>query len=220
MITGKQIRAARVLLDWDAEDLADKSGLNRETIFNIERGTVQARPGTLEKIVRAFSDHRVEFLEDQGVRYKPDDIQVLIGQEGLITLLEDVYNACRRGVAGKIVISGISEDDFEKHLGAYDEKYLAKMGELSNVSMRHIIAEGDHKVISNNYSEYRWTPRAQFKAVPFYVYADKLAIILFSSRPSPKIFVIQSIDVADAYRLQFEGMWKQAKPIPLGETER
>lgn len=217
MITGKQIRAARVLLDWDAEDLAEKSGLNRETVFNIERGTVQARPGSLEKIVKAFNDHRVEFLDDQGVRFRPDGIQVLKGREGLINLMEDIYNSCRAGLAGDIVLSGVSEDDFEKHLGDYDETYLKNMSSLPSVHMRCLIEEGDKNFVSSSYAEYRWSPRSQFKAVPFYAYADKLAIILFSQGNTPKIFMIQSIEIAEAYRRQFESMWKDAKQIPEGK---
>ncbi|NCC03477.1 MAG: helix-turn-helix domain-containing protein [Proteobacteria bacterium] len=210
MITGKQIRAARIFLDWDAEDLAAKAGVNRETVFNIERGTVQARPGTIDKIVKAFNDHRVEFIEDQGVRYKPDGIQVLNGREGLITLMEDIYNSCRQGVAGDIVLSGVSEDDFQKHLGDYDETYMKNMRSLPHVHMRCLIQEGDKNFVSSSYAEYRWSPKSQFKAVPFYAYADKLAIILFSPGAKPKIYMIQSIEIAEAYRAQFESMWNTA----------
>jgi len=210
MITGKQIRAARIFLEWDAEDLAAKAGVNRETVFNIERGTVQARPSTIDKIVKAFHDYRIEFIEDQGVRYKPDGIQVLSGREGLIALMEDIYNSCRQGVAGDIVLSGVSEDDFQKHLGDYDDTYMKNMQSLPNIHMRCLIQEGDKNFVSSSYAEYRWSPKSQFKAVPFYAYADKLAIILFSPGAKPKIYMIQSIEIAEAYRGQFEGMWKTA----------
>ena len=38
MITGRQMRAARALLEWTVEDLARNAGLNRATVFNIEKG--------------------------------------------------------------------------------------------------------------------------------------------------------------------------------------
>ena len=41
MITGRQIRAARGLVDWSAATLADKAGLTRETVSKIEDETVQ-----------------------------------------------------------------------------------------------------------------------------------------------------------------------------------
>ena len=217
MITGKQIRAARVLMDWDAEDLAAKTGLNRETIFNIERGTVQARSASLEKIVSAFNSHRVEFLDGQGVRFRPDGIQVLMGRDGLIALMEDIYNSCRQGISGDIVLSGVSEDDFEKHLGDYDETYLKNMSSLTNVRMRCLVEEGDKNFVSGSYAKYRWAPKTQFKPVPFYAYADKLAIILFSSSAVPKVYIIQSTEIAEAYRRQFESMWANAKEIPTGK---
>jgi transcriptional regulator with XRE-family HTH domain len=37
MITGKQIKAARLLLGWSIEDLASRSGVGRKTIAAFER---------------------------------------------------------------------------------------------------------------------------------------------------------------------------------------
>jgi len=214
MPTGKQVRAARVLVGWEAQDLADKTGLNRETIFKIERGTANPKPETMAKIVKVFDDHRVEFLDDLGVRIKPDGIQVLQGREGLIALLEDVYDMCRRGQAGEVVMSGISEDSFQENLGSFDDSYIDRMSALDNVNMRCLIEEGDHNFVSSSYAQYKWAPKNQFKAVPFYCYADKLAIILFSPAAQLKIYVIKAEEVAQAYRYQFESMWNEAKVIP------
>jgi transcriptional regulator with XRE-family HTH domain len=214
VITGRQIRAARSLLDWDATTLAEKAGLTRETVSRIETDTVQAQERSMAKIAKTFRENGVEFLDFEGVRRRPDNIHVYSGREGLIALMEDVYTACQLGIAGDIVMSGISEDDFQKYLGEYDQEYLKKMSALPPIHMRHLIAEDDYNVVSSAYSQYRWVARSQFKAVPFYVYADKLAIILFSAVPAPKIFVIHSAEVAEAYRSQFEGMWHSAREIP------
>jgi len=215
MIVGRQIRAARALLDMSQEQLAEATGLTPQAIRKIENGDVHPREGTVADIRRVFHERGLEFTDNQGVRFLPQGIQIYEGRDGLISLMEDVYDNCRRGVAGEVVLSGVSESDFQKHLGAYDDIYLAKMKSLPKIHMRHLIAEGDFNVVSSEYSEYRWTPRDQFKAVPFYVYADKLAIILFSSDPPPKIFLIQSVEVADAYRRQFDSMWAQAKELPV-----
>ena len=55
MLTGKQIRAARVMAEWDAGDLAKKVGLSRVAIQNIERGLSHPRKSeTYDRIVAAF----------------------------------------------------------------------------------------------------------------------------------------------------------------------
>jgi transcriptional regulator with XRE-family HTH domain len=43
MITPRQIRAARALLGLDAAELADRAGLTRATVTNIENSGVQPR---------------------------------------------------------------------------------------------------------------------------------------------------------------------------------
>ena len=80
-ITGKQIRAARALAGWDRPDLAEKSGLSLMTIQNIELDIKQPRPATIDKIVRAFVDRGLEFIENQGVRLKPSGLEVYEGLE-------------------------------------------------------------------------------------------------------------------------------------------
>jgi hypothetical protein len=49
--------------------------------------------------------------------------------------------------------------------------------------------------------------------VPFYVYDNKYAIFMFEADPSPRIVVIESRSVAEAFRLQFQSMWDKAIPL-------
>ncbi|MDE1902043.1 MAG: helix-turn-helix transcriptional regulator [Alphaproteobacteria bacterium] len=214
-ISGKQIRAARALADMRQDELAQLVGLTPQAIRKIEDDAVQPREGTMADMVSVFTARGLEFIENQGVRFRPEGIQILSGREGLITLMDDIYDACRRGIAGDLILAGAPEDDFERILGDYDAVYLANMGSVPNLKMRTLIQEGDMNFVSGAYTEYRWAPKELFQPVPFYAYADKLAIIVFNTDPSPRIFMIQSKTIADAYRLQFEGMWKQSKPVPV-----
>jgi transcriptional regulator with XRE-family HTH domain len=220
MITGRQIRAARSLLDWDAADLAAKSGLRRESISNIENGTTSARESSLNDIVRVFDENGIEFIENQGVRFRPEGIQILNGREGLIALMDDIYDTCRRGIAGDIVLAGAPEDEFERILGDYDATYLANMSSIPNLKMRTLIQEGDMNFVSSAYTEYRWAPKEQFQPVPFYAYGEKLAIVVFQTEPSPRIYVLESKTIAAAYRRQFESMWRQSKPVPKNKAKK
>jgi predicted transcriptional regulator len=70
----RQLKAARELVAWSQEELAEKSGVSLPTIQRLEAagGDLGGRPETGEKIMAALEKAGVEFLDDgQGVRLKP-----------------------------------------------------------------------------------------------------------------------------------------------------
>lgn len=68
MITGIQIRAARGLLGWSAQEAAEKSGLTRETIQRLERysDVPPSRSQSLVDLRKAFELAGVEFIGGPG----------------------------------------------------------------------------------------------------------------------------------------------------------
>jgi transcriptional regulator with XRE-family HTH domain len=75
-ITSEQVRAARGLLGWEKQDLANAAGLSVETIKGIERrpGVLMVRTSTLYAIQNAFDEAGVEIFDETnggaGVRWK------------------------------------------------------------------------------------------------------------------------------------------------------
>ena len=63
MITGPQIRAARVLLGWSQIELCRRSGVSRDTLVKIERGEVDPLMLTVEKLVRTLEYAGVEMID-------------------------------------------------------------------------------------------------------------------------------------------------------------
>jgi transcriptional regulator with XRE-family HTH domain len=61
LVTSAQIRAARGLLDWTVRDLAERSGVHRDTVSKIETGAYAGVPATLEAIRRTLEYAGVEF---------------------------------------------------------------------------------------------------------------------------------------------------------------
>ncbi len=61
MITKDQVRAARALLNWTAQELANRSGAAVNTIRRFENGA-DALGGTLAKIEATFEAAGVEFI--------------------------------------------------------------------------------------------------------------------------------------------------------------
>ena len=64
MITAVQIRAARAALGWSAFVLAERTGLTRRTVFNVEtsNGVPSANARTLQKIIDVLEEHGIEFV--------------------------------------------------------------------------------------------------------------------------------------------------------------
>jgi transcriptional regulator with XRE-family HTH domain len=66
MITPAQCRAARGLLDWTQQMLADRAGVGIVTVRQVEAGMSEPRKATLEVIRRALEAGGVEFIEENG----------------------------------------------------------------------------------------------------------------------------------------------------------
>ena len=66
MITSAQCRAARGLLSWSQQDLADRAGVAIMTIHHFEKEASQPRRATLDVVRRAFEKAGVEFIDENG----------------------------------------------------------------------------------------------------------------------------------------------------------
>jgi DNA-binding XRE family transcriptional regulator len=209
-VTGHQIRAARALLGWSTADLVEKIGLTRETINHIENGHTNPREGTMADIVRAFDEQGVEFTDNSGVRLKPQGIELLIGPEGLCRFFDGVYEYSRLQ-GGTIRQLGIDEDLFWV-MGDYSAFHRERMTKLvherKDLKVLAIVCEGDRNFVAADYNQYRWISKEIFAPVPFYIYGDRLAIMNFQTTPAPTIILHKFPAVTEAYRKQFDAMWK------------
>jgi transcriptional regulator with XRE-family HTH domain len=66
VITPAQSRAARGLLAWNQQDLANEAGVGIVTVHQLEAGTSRPHRATLEVIKRAFERAGVEFIDENG----------------------------------------------------------------------------------------------------------------------------------------------------------
>lgn len=66
-ITPSQVRAARALLGWSQETLADRCGISRRTVINIENDQVRAWDDSQLLIRTAMEGAGVIFLREGGL---------------------------------------------------------------------------------------------------------------------------------------------------------
>ena len=72
MITPRQFRAARALLGWSQQELADRAIVSVNALVRLERGSVDSRSSTLRSVERALVKGGIEFIpadaKGEGVR--------------------------------------------------------------------------------------------------------------------------------------------------------
>ena len=72
MITPRQIRAARALLGWSQQQLADKAIVSLNAVTRLERGEVDSRLSTFMGVHKALTKAGIEFItadeKREGVR--------------------------------------------------------------------------------------------------------------------------------------------------------
>jgi transcriptional regulator with XRE-family HTH domain len=66
MVTSAQCRAARGLLDWSQQELAEKAGIGVVTVRQLEGGTHEPRRATLDVVRRCLEAAGIEFIAPNG----------------------------------------------------------------------------------------------------------------------------------------------------------
>lgn len=217
MITGKQVRAARVLAGWDIKDLAPLAGLSTTAVQNIETGATP-KSSTIERIVNAFSNAGIEFIEGQGVRFRANDIEVFEGPERFENFTDFVYNYLKHN-GGDVCISAVDEGKFAEHR-KNQAQYQARMKKLidrGDVSVRILASKSKFKSI---FAQYKWQPE-QDNSVPtsFYAFGDCLALISFAHQSAPYVVLHKSGPFAAAFIDAFNRDWDNAQEPPKSQEQ-
>ena len=73
MITSRQIRAARAMLGWSRQDLADRAIISISTVRRMEEGETNHRLNSIECTQKILEEAGIEFSfkGDDGVRLLP-----------------------------------------------------------------------------------------------------------------------------------------------------
>lgn len=209
MITIEQIKAARALLGWNQDQLANAAGVSKPALANIERRLSNPRAETLNALQSAMEEAGVEFTDGPGVKLTNDTIKVHIfkGSDSIQRLWNDILATLKPG--DERLIAGVDENKFVNITGERFAKMMEKYKKVG-IKGRILTLEGN-KNFSDFTSEYRWVPELIFLDAPYYVYANKYAILVWE--PELKIVLIENKAIADLFRAQFERHWKAAKKV-------
>lgn len=215
LITPGQIKAARAMLDWSAEDLGKRVGVVKTTISAIETGRSNGSVEVLNAIVTALENGGVEFLNDGGVRPRQSRVLTLQGREGFAAFREDIL-AEAKIASLDVCVSNVDEREFDKWgAGTVNDKYFSEMKKNKPKQFRILVKENDFHLSASDYAVYRWLPEKSFGAISFFVYAQKTAILSFENNDF-QAFIIGHPQITAFYRKDFESMWAQARDVKGG----
>jgi hypothetical protein len=208
-ISDTQARAARSILKLEANTVAKTTGISIAPFYKFEaegRGISKEKIAILQKF---YESQGIEFLEYDGVRRQPRSaILQLEGHEGFKIFMQDVLNVAET-IGGDICVSGVDERDFEKWQSDFAQSYLSRMAEIQKLNPFQfyiLIRENDNYFTASAYAQYRHIREDLFVSAPFYVYGDRLAMILFEEE-NVSIYIIKNQRLADAQRKQFNIVW-------------
>jgi transcriptional regulator with XRE-family HTH domain len=213
MITIYQIKAARLLLTWTQSDLARVSGMSFAAIAKIERGIGTPRASTMLAIHGAFEKFGIEFIEDHGVDLRPEKFNVKIshGDQGLFDVWDDIEKTLAARGGGEVLLSNLDHTLMYKRYKNELEAMILRRPAL-NLHLRGLVKEDDPLRVWPN-EDFRAIPGKIFSGLtPVYLYADKTAIVNF--KDSIRVVLIDNKSITDAFRQQFEHLWKIGKSVP------
>ena len=195
------------MLDWTQETLAERSGIARATIKNIENGTTTPRPETSNLLQKTFETAGVEFIPNSGVRMKDRVVQIYEGPDSNQQLLDDVYHTLRKN-GGEVLIAHVDETKFINSITQKGlEKHMERL-ENANIQEKLLVKRGDTNLVAPLES-YRGIPEEYFSPYPFYIYGSKLALL---SRESPeKAIIINDERFADCVKKLFNFVWDRTE---------
>ncbi len=129
-------------------------------------------------------------------------VEVYKGKEGVKTFMNDVARQKQ-----ELLAFGIDESRFVDLLGSFMDQYFRKEKE-GGYNERVLTFEGAPFVYPYETAEYRFISKQYFNPTPTYVYANKVAILIWEPL---MMIMIENASLADSYRKYFEILWSIAK---------
>lgn len=205
MITPRQCKAARGLLGYTQEQLANEAHISKTGLNNFESGKTAIKSSTAESIASALQSGGVEFIEGEGVRLRQDRVEILRGDNSLVQLWDDIFYTLKED-GGEVLIRNVSEEDVSEAFSEQLSNHLKRLIE-HNISERIIVPEGTHQYPMPNIT-YKTQPKEIMDtATTSCIYKNKVSFHIWNEET---ILLITSDHIASAERARFEKMWQDS----------
>ena len=218
-----QIKAARAMLDWSQEDLAQAAGLALNTVRNLEMGNISPRGTTNNVIRQVIESAGLEFIEGRGVRYRTDDVQLYQGSESCSAFFDNMAHTIRKK-GGDITVITRSMTLLAEVCGAEpseESEQLAALGAIASVKCLLAEAPESSLAVPANF-QLKVTPKRNIGPLPCFIYGDKYVVALADFVMAPRFVVFNLPSCAQSQREHFQSLWDDASPlsVQLGSVEK
>lgn len=198
----KHFRAARAILHWKREDLAEAAGVSLSTIQTLEEGGSSTQK-TIDKVKRALERNGIQFHES-GVTFPDTSFVKLEGDAWFVEVLDDVYHTLKTSRNKELLVFGCDDrvsppavvEGFQKLVGI-------------GVTIREMVEEGNDYIMGD-VENYRWIPKTYFKNYVTVIYGDKV-VNDFGSYG----VMFRNPEWAAARRNEFEYAWSRENPLKI-----
>lgn len=219
--------------------ISKKSGLNRTGLYDIiesliKKGLVSYVFENKKKYFKASKPERIkEYLEEKELELKKQEksineiikefskikfqkkelleVEIYRGKRGIKTILEDVFQECKKG--DEVLAFGFGGSNFVKVLGPYYHHYIFKhISKKIGIKFRAIFNESEkEEEYVKRLGEIPLT-KAKFVFTKYEtpthtrIYGNKVAIFLLEKDPTA--ILINDKKIAEGYRYFFEFLWR------------
>lgn len=207
--------------------LAERTGLHRQACYDaldrlLEKGFVNfvlkdnkkhfqaLPPGQLLSYIEEMKNRVYDLLPRlEKIAEAPKEttrVEVYKGKNALRVVLRDVLRTLKAS-GGMQLSVGIDENKYIEYDKAAIEKYISDMRKFG-LRERLLTVKGAKTMFSGPQSEYRFLPKRFFNPNSTLIYGEKVVFLIFAV-PLYAI-VIESKEIADANRKQFNLLWRIA----------
>ena len=211
-------------------EIAEKSGLHRQAVYDaldrlLEKGFVSFVIKNNKKYFQGINPEKIlEYLKEKEDNFKyilPDllnltrlpredtFVEFFKGKAIVRTVYRDIIKEFQKN-SGTVMISGVDERKFMEEDKIALKQHLLKLRKLKSKE-KILVKEGDKYFVEGPQTKYKWISEESFNPTPIYVYNNKLTVIIWGN-PNYAI-IIKNRNLADAYRKQFNMLWKISKQI-------
>lgn len=219
MISAEQIKAARAILGWSQDEMADKAGLSPTTICNLEKArNLDKCQITLRSVIevrRAFERHGLEFLDGDGVRRRTEEVTIYARPDSCDSFFEDILETAEEH-QGEIVAVARSQEMLCQALGSGGADQSERLRELAEAApIKCLLSETQPIPLMTDACQFRISPKYHVGAASYLVCGDKYAVILAEGRGMFKFVVFKSVFMAQTARHDFLPLWDAAAPFMI-----
>jgi DNA-binding XRE family transcriptional regulator len=206
MITAKQIRAARAMMNESRESFAKIAGVHKNTLANVEAGKLTA---SNTKIMNNLKKAGFEFEGTSGVRMRETSSYAFYGAGSADKFYLDILTNIKNS-GGPLLASFATMDDFLRALGIESAARMDRLDKLCKFGpIKCNLSEA-----RNSHAE---APAVQVRAVQLeahqhwatIVYANRLAIIITLNPKSFYYYVSDCVEAAQAETKFFYERWSK-----------